>query len=124
MKIAYLFPRLDNKSSITLFQDLIPQLKKFIRPDVPVVALQNGVGISVMLENELPNPIYRAIVPFNVIKNRAGQFHRATAGNIVWQQSLHAAVNYIISVFNHLQLPVQLLHIRFPGPETESIKPV
>lgn len=27
MKIAYLFPRLDNKSSITLFQDLIPQLK-------------------------------------------------------------------------------------------------
>ena len=28
MKIAYLFPRLDNKSSITLFQDLIPQLKK------------------------------------------------------------------------------------------------
>lgn len=28
MKIAYLFPRLDNKSSINLFQDLIPQLKK------------------------------------------------------------------------------------------------
>nr|WP_315174748.1 glycosyltransferase family 4 protein [uncultured Flavobacterium sp.] len=28
MKIAYLFPRLDNKSSITLFQDLIHQLKK------------------------------------------------------------------------------------------------
>jgi glycosyltransferase involved in cell wall biosynthesis len=27
MKIAYLFPRLDNKSSITLFQDLIPKLK-------------------------------------------------------------------------------------------------
>jgi glycosyltransferase involved in cell wall biosynthesis len=27
MKIAYLLPRLDNKSSITLFQDLIPQLK-------------------------------------------------------------------------------------------------
>lgn len=27
MKIAYLFPRLDNKSSITLFQDLILQLK-------------------------------------------------------------------------------------------------
>lgn len=28
MKIAYIFPRLDNKSSITLFQDLIPQLKR------------------------------------------------------------------------------------------------
>lgn len=28
MKIAYIFPRLDNKSSITLFQDLIRQLKR------------------------------------------------------------------------------------------------
>ena len=87
---------------------MLTQLKRFLRPEVPVVAMQNGIGIGEMLTQDLANPVLRAIVPFNVIKNRAGQFHRATAGNIVWQQSQHAAVNYVISVFNHLQLPVQL----------------
>ncbi|KUM51575.1 2-dehydropantoate 2-reductase [Rheinheimera sp. EpRS3] len=86
---------------------MLTQLKRFLRPEVPVVAMQNGIGIGEMLTQDLANPVLRAIVPFNVVKNRAGQFHRATAGNIVWQQSQHTAVNYVISVFNHLQLPVQ-----------------
>ena len=38
----------------------------------------------------------------------AGQFHRASAGAIVWQQNDHTAVNYIINAFKQLKLPVQL----------------
>lgn len=87
---------------------MLTQLKRFLRPEVPVVAMQNGIGIGEMLTQDLVNPILRALVSFNVVKTRAGQFHRATTANIVWQQSQHAAVNYIISVFNYLQLPVQL----------------
>lgn len=87
---------------------MLAQLKRFLRPEVPVVAMQNGIGIGEMLTQDLANPVLRAIVPFNVIKERAGQFHRATAGHIVWQQNQYAAVNYLISVFNYLQLPVQL----------------
>jgi 2-dehydropantoate 2-reductase len=87
---------------------MLAQLQRFIRPDVPVVALQNGIGIGEMLAQDLANPVLRAIVPFNVIKTRAGQFHRATAGNIVWQKNEFAVVNYVISIFNRLNLNVDL----------------
>jgi len=85
---------------------LIPQLKKFIRPDVPVIALQNGVGIRVMLENELPNPIYRAIVPFNVVKARAGHFVMASGGDLVWPQSSDSRLQYLAAAMSQQQLPI------------------
>lgn len=92
----------------TALVPMLTQLKRYLRPEVPVVAMQNGIGIGEMLSQDLANPVLRAIVPFNVVKNRAGQFHRASAGAIVWQQSDHAAVNYIINAFKQLKLPVQL----------------
>ncbi len=83
---------------------MLAQLNRFLRPDVPVVALQNGIGIGEMLSQDLPNPVLRALVPFNIVKPKAGQFYRAGAGSMVWQQNNFAAVNYIISVCNRLQL--------------------
>ena len=90
----------------TSLPHLIPQLKKFIRPDVPVVALQNGVGISVMLKNELPNPVYRAIVPFNVVKSSAGTFSMASGGDLIWPQSADHRLQYLAAamVLQHLPL--------------------
>lgn len=94
----------------TALVPMLAQLKRFLRPDVPVVALQNGIGVGEMLAQDLANPVLRAIVPFNVIKQRAGQFHRASAGDIIWQYNVNEAVNYVISVFNRLQLPVCTSH--------------
>jgi 2-dehydropantoate 2-reductase len=90
----------------TSLPHLIPQLKKFIRPDVPVIALQNGVGISVMLENELPNPIYRAIVPFNVVKTNAGIFSMASGGDLIWPQSKDHRLQYLAAVMSKQRLPI------------------
>lgn len=90
----------------TSLPHLIPQLKKFIRPDVPVVALQNGVGISVMLENELPNPIYRAIVPFNVVKTGAGTFSMASGGELLWPQCADHRLQYLAAILAQQQLPI------------------
>ena len=92
----------------TALVPMLAQLQRFLRPEVPVVALQNGIGIGEMLAQDLPNPILRAIVPFNVVKNKAGQFHRATSGDIVWQQNNFAAVNYVVRVFKRLKLNVEL----------------
>ncbi|MBU2427384.1 MAG: 2-dehydropantoate 2-reductase [Gammaproteobacteria bacterium] len=91
----------------TSLPHLIPQLKKFIRPDVPVIALQNGVGISTMLENELANPIYRAIVPFNVVKTTAGTFSMASGGDFVWPQSEDHRLQYLAAIFKRLGLPIR-----------------
>jgi 2-dehydropantoate 2-reductase len=92
----------------TALVPMLAQLKRFLRPQVPVVALQNGIGIGEMLNQDLANPVLRAIVPFNVVRHRAGQFHRATAGNIVWQYNQHSLVNYVIGTFNRLQLKVDI----------------
>jgi len=90
----------------TSLPHLIPQLKKYVRPDVPVIALQNGVGISGMLENELPNPIYRAIVPFNIVKTSAGHFAMASGGDLVWPQSADHRLQYLAAVMSQQQLPL------------------
>lgn len=90
----------------TSLPHLIPQLKKFVRPDVPVIALQNGVGISAMLEHELPNPIYRAVVPFNVVKTCAGHFSMASGGDLIWPQSTDHRLQYLCAVLAEQQLPV------------------
>ncbi len=91
----------------TSLPHVIPQLKKFIRADVPVIALQNGIGISAMLENELPNPIYRAIVPFNVVKTSAGTFSMASGGDLIWPQSDDHRLQYLAAVFRQFGLPLQ-----------------
>jgi 2-dehydropantoate 2-reductase len=90
----------------TALVPMLTQLQRFLRPDVPIIAMQNGIGIGQMLAQDLPNPVLRAIVPFNVVKKHAGQFHRATAGNIVWQRSNFSVVNYVISAFERLNLQI------------------
>lgn len=92
----------------TALVPMLTQLQRFLRPEVPVIALQNGIGIGEMLTQDLANPVLRAIVPFNVVKNSAGQFHRATSGDIILQRSQFDVVNYIVSVFNRLKLNVEL----------------
>ncbi len=87
---------------------MIAQLKRFLRPDVPVIALQNGIGIAQMLAQDLANPILRAVVPFTISKGKAGQFFRTAKGHISWQYSDFPAVNYIVSVCNRLELTVTL----------------
>lgn len=92
----------------TALVPMLTQLQRFLRPEVPVIAMQNGIGIGEMLTQDLANPVLRAIVPFNVVKNSAGQFHRATSGDIILQRSQFDVVNYLVSVFNRLQLKVEL----------------
>ncbi len=82
----------------TSLPGLIPQLKKFLRPGVPVLALQNGIGIAEMLQHELANPVYRAIVPFNVVKSSAGHFSMATEGNLLWPKTADQRLNYLAAL--------------------------
>lgn len=82
----------------TSLPTLIPQLKKFLRPEVPVLALQNGIGIAEMLQHELPNPVYRAIVPFNVVKSSAGRFSMATEGALLWPKNADDRLNYLATL--------------------------
>ncbi|WP_306518441.1 2-dehydropantoate 2-reductase [Rheinheimera sp.] len=92
----------------TSLPHLIPQLKKFIRPDVPVIALQNGIGVDTMLSASLNNPVYRAVVPFNVVKTGPGHFQQTSAGQLLWPQSNDNRLSYLAAIFRQHGSGVQL----------------
>lgn len=92
----------------TSLPSLIPQLKKFIRPDVPVVALQNGIGVDTMLSASLNNPVYRAVVPFNVVKTGPGHFQQTSSGQLLWPHSKQHKMDYLAAIFRQYGSGVQL----------------
>jgi 2-dehydropantoate 2-reductase len=54
------------------------------RPDATVVSLQNGVDNLALLRAKLPGRrVLGGMVPFNVLSQGDGHFHRATSGDIV-----------------------------------------
>ncbi|HSG53285.1 MAG TPA: 2-dehydropantoate 2-reductase [Rheinheimera sp.] len=89
---------------------MLAQLKRFLRPEVPLIAMQNGIGVQEMLSHDLPNPIVRAIVPFNVVKVKAGHYHKATAGELLWQTSQFEVVNYLVQCFERYDLNIELMN--------------
>ncbi len=91
----------------TALPQLIPQIKKHARSDVPIVAMQNGIGVAAMFEAQLSNPIYRAIVPFNVVKQCPGLFAKASGGDLLWPQTGNRRLQYLSRVFSSFGLPVQ-----------------
>ncbi len=54
------------------------------RPDTPVISLQNGVDNVGVLRARLPDhKVLGGMVPFNVVAQGDGRYHRATSGDIV-----------------------------------------
>lgn len=82
----------------TALATLVHQIKPHLRPDVPVIALQNGIGITDMIQSQLHNPVYRAIVPFNVVSPGPGRFQQTSSGCLLWPQSSAAVVQYLQQV--------------------------
>ncbi len=91
----------------TALPHLIPQIKKHARSDVPIVALQNGIGVAEMIEAQLANPIFRAIVPFNVVKQSPGFFAKASGGDLLWPATGNHRLQYLGRVLSSFGLGVQ-----------------
>lgn len=88
---------------------LLPELKSVLRPDVPIVAWQNGVGIAEVYQQVLPNPILRGIVPFNVVKQSPGCFVKASSGDLLLPQSSHPVLHAVAKRLALSQLPFRWL---------------
>ncbi|NOD77035.1 MULTISPECIES: 2-dehydropantoate 2-reductase [unclassified Ruegeria] len=64
--------------------DIADQISTEALPDVPVLSWQNGIENAATLRATLPGRDVRAgMVPFNVVPNGPGTYHRATSGEIV-----------------------------------------
>lgn len=91
----------------TALSQLLQQIKPHLRPDVPVIALQNGIGITEIIQSQLHNPALRAIVPFNVVSPAPGQFQQSSSGTLIWPASDKAVVQYLQQVWFSRGLEVQ-----------------
>jgi 2-dehydropantoate 2-reductase len=64
--------------------DIADVIKRHALQTAPVISLQNGLTSAVTLKEVLPERDVRpAMVPFNVVPQGQGVFHRATSGDIV-----------------------------------------
>lgn len=91
----------------TALSQLLQQIKPHLRPDVPVIALQNGIGITDIIQSQLHNPVLRAIVPFNVVSPAPGQFLQSSSGSLLWPAADSAVVQYLQQVLYSRGLDVQ-----------------
>lgn len=93
----------------TALSQLLQQIKPHLRSDVPVIALQNGIGISDIIQTQLHNPVFRAIVPFNVVSPAPAQFLQSSSGTLLWPESEIAVIQYLQQVFHTQGLATQLV---------------
>lgn len=69
--------------------EAVKQIQEFAPPATPILSLQNGIGSERPLFN-LPNPIIRGIVGFNVAPLGKGRFHRGTEGDMYCEPFAYA----------------------------------
>ena len=64
--------------------EIAERIARHAPADAVVVSLQNGVGNVAVLRARLPGRrVLAGMVPFNVVSQGEGRFHRATSGDIV-----------------------------------------
>jgi 2-dehydropantoate 2-reductase len=81
------------------------ELAAVLRPGVPVISFQNGVGNADVLRAALPNnPVLAGMVPFNVVERGPGAFHQATAGELEVQRA--ASLQPFLADFSRAGLPL------------------
>lgn len=66
------------------------QIRTHARADAVVLCLQNGIGSEQPLF-DLPNPVVRGVVGFNVAPLGKGRFHRGTEGDIYCEPFAYGA---------------------------------
>jgi len=52
-----------------------------------------------MLSASLSNPVYRAVVPFNVVKTGPGHFQQTSSGQLLWPQCNDNKLSYLAAIF-------------------------
>lgn len=91
------------KSAATV--DAAAELAAVLRPGVPVISFQNGVGNAALLRAALPhNPVLEGMVPFNVVERGPGAFHQGTAGELEVRRD--AALQPFLAEFSRAGLPL------------------
>lgn len=67
---------------------------------IPLLLIQNGVGIREQAATMVNNPLYRAIVPYNVVQIRTGVFEQTSAGTLCLEQTTLPVLQTLSEAFD------------------------
>jgi len=115
----------------TALEAVCQQLPTLLPKEIPVVLCQNGLGITALVRQYLPNPIYQLIVPFNVALsngvssvrgkstghaagantdiNTTDCYTQVSGGNLICQQPspAHPQLQAVLDVLSRLGVPIE-----------------
>lgn len=90
-------------------RDAASALASHLPTAIPIVSLQNGVGNVHLLQQMLPrHTVLAGMVPFNVIQEPAGHFHRGTEGDLM--VAADPLLAQFQDLFRRAGLPLVLRH--------------
>lgn len=87
--------------------DAAKTLGKYLKPDTPVISLQNGISNAEELRQHLPRArVSAGMIPFNVLQKSPGHFHHGTEGHLMAAQD--ASITAFLPIFKRCGLPLEL----------------
>lgn len=93
------------KSAATV--DAAKTLAKYLKPETPVISLQNGISNADELRRHLPEArVCAGMIPFNVLQKSPGHFHHGTEGHLMAARD--ASIAPFQPAFKQCGLPLEL----------------
>jgi 2-dehydropantoate 2-reductase len=97
----------------TALSEAIADLRNCVDKNTIIICCQNGVSTHQLLENAFPhNQVVRAMVPFNVVNDENGVFHRGSQGNMTLEvlPSLDESTKWLARQLSSDLLPVAITY--------------
>ncbi|MFC4699517.1 2-dehydropantoate 2-reductase [Glaciecola siphonariae] len=95
----------------TALESAAADMRELVTKNTIIICCQNGVGTHHVIENAFPhNHVIRAMVPFNVVNDEPGVFHRGTEGSMILEVSpaLNDSIKWLSRQMNTEMLPVDI----------------
>ena len=89
--------------------DAIETIRKCVTDKTIIICCQNGVSNHVNVQHAFPrNSVIRAMVPFNVVTERTGHFHRGSEGHLILERiaAIDDSIQWLGRQINSAYLPV------------------
>lgn len=83
----------------TALNETCAQIAAHIPNTVPVLLLQNGIGIKELVSSKLQNPLWRGLVPFNVVQTAPSHYTQTSGGVLCLQTQNSVLFDPIVQAF-------------------------
>lgn len=95
----------------TMLEGIIDDLRPLVDKNTIIICCQNGVNTQQSIDKAFPhNHVIRAMVPFNVVNDEHGVFHRGSQGDLILEiiPEFDSATKWLARQLNTEVLPVNI----------------